>query len=186
MVESTFTDFIKKICLYFERKQPGMEALEQWYRELQNIPEEPLPWIAKRIKGLESFPRNLPAMIKHLWSEWLDANPNKRARDKEYGCQNCDQGYIRVSRLEETLGKYYDTCFKCSYCLPLFPQTMQKATVNWLYEQGYYKPLTYLTSWKYADNLPDPDKQLPKSKPLPRKNIKTFVNEVAKSLDVPF
>jgi hypothetical protein len=157
--------FVKNLCEYFERKPISQETFDQWFAEIKHLPEEPLPWIAGKIKVMESFPRNLPIAIKHYWHEWLAANPEKFERDKPLGCSDCNQGYIQVSYFDRSLGRYYNTMFRCAHCKPEFPRAMALATAFELLERGFCKPLGYLTSWKYGDIFPEPN-QRPEELPV--------------------
>lgn len=185
MEQHIFLEFVHNLCTYFERKHPSTDSLALWYEDLHNIPAEPLPWITSRIKSLDTFPRNLPGNVRRLFSEWFESNPNKRERDREYGCMGCNHGYIHVSQWEKDLGRYYNIMFRCSHCRPPSPSVMAMATIEWLATQGYYQPVGYLSSWKYADCLKIPDLSR-EINLVDRKPVDHIVQDIADQYDYPF
>lgn len=187
MQNSTFIEFIHNICIYFERKLPSEQIMEQWYPEVEFIPSESLTWIAGRIKQLDNFPRNLPGTIKGFWYEWLDANPNKKAREQELGCSGCHGGYIQVSQYDEAMKRYYNTMFRCANCRPKYPKAMALTSIEALLKSGgYFKPLGYLSSWKYADCLSSPQEPVIKTVPVERKSIDQIVQDIEQEMELPF
>lgn len=187
MQKQDLADFCKSLVAYFERKPIQVGTMDQWFQELGNLPADPLPWIAAKIKALDAFPRNLPGAVKHYWGEWLEANPDRREREKELGCTGCLHGYIQVSRFEKSLGRYYNTTFRCARCRPRYPQSMTMATVELLASQGYCKPVGYFHDcWHFADMLPDPEPETQPATPAPRQDLNTMVGAIADAKELPF
>ena len=80
MVEKVFHDFVKGLCFYYERRDPREEALELWFQQVKHIPDEPVGWMSGQIRGRhESYPRNLPLVMRELWQQWLEDHPQRRA-----------------------------------------------------------------------------------------------------------
>src|SRR5574343_592121 len=80
MVRNDFSRIITTLCEYYERREPKNAALEAWFARCRHIPAEPLDYIAQKImENHETFPKNLPAAMRDTFTEWLQANPDKRA-----------------------------------------------------------------------------------------------------------
>lgn len=183
MTKAELIKFCKDLAIYFERKSISPETLMQWFADVGNVPAEPLPWIADKIKALDAFPKNFPGAVKRYWQDWFEANPDRRVKERELGCDGCVGGYIQVSRFEQSLRGWYNSTFRCATCKPRYPQSTTMATVDILALQGWCKPLGYLTAWRYADCLPDPDVMLPESKStIGRGPVDGIINQVAGSL----
>jgi hypothetical protein len=73
---------MKHICRYYGKQQPKDETLDEWYRELSNIPSECMPWIEQKIKANE-YPNNPPQAIRKLWFQWLNEHPNRKDHKEE-------------------------------------------------------------------------------------------------------
>ena len=81
MVEKVFHDFVKGLCFYYERRDPREETLDLWFQEVKHIPDEPVDWMSEQIRSRhESFPRNLPLVMRELWQQWLEDHPQRRAQ----------------------------------------------------------------------------------------------------------
>ena len=124
--------------------------------------------------------------MKMFWYVWLEANPNKKAQDQEYGCPGCLYGFIYVSKHEKEFDKFYDVTFRCDHCRPPNPRRMSMANIESLYRSGYHKPLSYMTSWKYADMLPDPIKTEKANEPVQRKSVNSIVQDIVNETELPF
>lgn len=184
ILELTF--FVENLCLYFERKIPSNETLEQWLPEVDHIPAEPLEWIAKQIKAGDTWPRNLPAAIKRGWSDWWEAHPKRRVQDRELGCDGCHLGYIYVSFFEEQLGGWYDITYRCAQCRPAYPRDMAMATVEQLASDGYCRPGSTV-KYPYADCLPLPGIRPENvTRAVERGPVKRIVGDVADGMELPF
>lgn len=184
MTKAEFISFCKDLAIYFERKSISPETLIQWFADVGNVPAEPLPWIAGKIKTLETFPKNLPGAVKKFWQDWLEANPDRQVKERELGCDGCWCGYLQASRFEQSLGGWYNTTFRCAVCKPRYPQSMTMATPEILLSQGWCKPLGYLTAWRYADCLPDHSKVSNSHTMVPRQNIGSMVDNIADGMTV--
>jgi hypothetical protein len=178
-------EFVRKLCLYFERRPPSNETIEQWYPEVEHIPSEPLDWIAVQIKHGDAFPRNLPEAMRLAWSDWWQAHPEKRAKEKELGCENCHLGYLYVSYFDQTMGQWYDTTFRCAYCRPKYPMAMATATVEDLAGRGYCRPISTVLL-PYAKGLPTPTKTEITVKPVKPGPLNTIVEQASGAMELPF
>lgn len=179
-------EFVRKLSLYFERKMPSDDTLQQWLPEVEYIPSEPLDWIAKQIMAGDTWPRNLPAAIKKGWHDWWQENPDRRAKDRQLGCDGCHLGYIYVAHCEEGMGNWYDTTFRCAHCRPKNPRDMTAATVEQLLRSGYCQPIGTIVL-PYAKGLPQPGKEKPaQSPPVERAPVDKIVGNVVDGMELPF
>lgn len=113
MVEKVFHAFVKGLCFYYERRDPREEALDLWFQAVKHIPDEPVDWMSEQIRGRhETFPRNLPLVMRELWQQWLEDHPQRKAhRPAEEECPDCDDhGVISLFRK----GSRY--LFRCGRC----------------------------------------------------------------------
>ncbi|MDA8126600.1 MAG: hypothetical protein M0009_15610 [Deltaproteobacteria bacterium] len=113
MVEKVFHDFVKGLCFYYERRDPREEALDLWFQAVKHLPDEPMDWISEQIRGrYETFPKNLPLVMRELWQQWLEDHPQRRSHRKtEEPCLDCDDtGLISLFRKGSS---YLFRCGKC-------------------------------------------------------------------------
>lgn len=113
MVEKVFHDFVKGLCFYYERRDPREETLDLWFQGIKHVPDEPVDWMSEQIRGRhETFPRNLPLVMRELWQQWLEDHPQRRtSRKTEERCLDCDDtGLISLFRK----GSSY--LFRCGQC----------------------------------------------------------------------
>ena len=113
MVEKVFHDFVKGLCFYYERRDPREEALDLWFQAVRHIPDEPVEWMSAQIRSRhETFPRNLPVVMRELWQQWLEDHPQRRShRKSEEECPDCDgDGLISLFRKGSS---YLFRCGKC-------------------------------------------------------------------------
>ena len=113
MVEKVFHDFVKGLCFYYERRDPREEALDLWFQAVRHIPDEPVEWMSAQIRSRhETFPRNLPVVMRELWQQWLEDHPQRRtSRKDEAPCLDCDDtGLISLFRKGSS---YLFRCGKC-------------------------------------------------------------------------
>lgn len=117
MVRNDFSRIITTLCEYYERREPKNAALEAWFARCRHIPAEPLDYIAQKImENHETFPKNLPAAMRDTFTEWLQANPDKRAVKTFTNCPDCEDGLIFTSKHQEKFNvkyKYVHACGKC-------------------------------------------------------------------------
>ncbi|MCX5819844.1 MAG: hypothetical protein NT047_08040 [Deltaproteobacteria bacterium] len=113
MVEKVFHDFVKGLCFYYERRDPREETLDLWFQGVKHIPDEPIDWMSGQIRiRHESYPRNLPLVMRELWQQWLEDHPHRRThRLTEEECPDCD-GYGLISLFR--MGSLY--LFRCGRC----------------------------------------------------------------------
>ena len=134
MVETTFSAAIKELSQFFERKEPSFAAIDLWFKVVQKIPDESVPWIVEKIKGSDIFPRNLTNVFWDLYRQWLTDNPHKRAPVSSYRqeCRDCNgDGYLFVRKSGQ--GK---CVFRCQ-CLRAREQGIPVADVRELMSQGW-------------------------------------------------
>src|SRR5574343_1890118 len=176
-----FAEFVSQLCLYFDRKPPATETMTAWFDECRDIPSRSLSWIGKSFKNYyDSWPRNFGKAFLQQWSTYLDAHPNEVDRESDnLGCKGCYAGYIEASEYVESMGTWYNTKFRCDHCRPKWPKAMAITNVDYLYRQGYHKPLGYLTAFKYADILPDIPDVTPVINAMPHKPVADIVADVA-------
>ncbi len=113
MVEKVFHAFVKGICFYYERRDPREETLDLWFQGVKHIPDEPVDWMSDQIRSRhETFPRNLPLVMRELWQQWLEDHPQRRThRNTGEPCPDCgDTGLISLFRK----GSRY--LFRCGRC----------------------------------------------------------------------
>ena len=113
MVEKVFHDFVKGLCFYYERRDPREETLDLWFKGVKHIPDEPVDWMSEQIRGRhETFPRNLPLVMRELWQQWLEDHPQRRtSRKTEEPCLDCDDTGLISLFLK---GSSY--LFRCGRC----------------------------------------------------------------------
>ncbi len=113
MVEKVFHDFVKGLCFYYERRDPREESLDLWFQGVKQIPDEPVDWMSEQIRSRhETFPKNLPLVMRELWQQWLEDHPQRRtSRNAEEECPDCDSDGL-ISLFRE--GRSY--LFRCGKC----------------------------------------------------------------------
>ena len=139
MVEKTFHDFVKSLCLYYERREPREQTLDLWFREVMQIPDEPLEGIRQQIcRQQEAFPRNLPVLVRELWQKWREDNPRKQAHPHtDLNCRECD-GTGLITGYRE--GRAY--AFRCGRCRQSTLHGIPFATAPDLTALGYARTET--------------------------------------------
>ena len=111
-----FGSAIKKLCQYYERKEPTQGAIELWFDSIKKIPSEPIEFIIKKINEThDSFPKNIPQAFWNSYYEWKTANPEKLEQDRLFDCPDCNHGLIFVKKMNES-GVVYRYVFNCSLC----------------------------------------------------------------------
>jgi len=81
----------------------------------------------------EVFPRNLPAVIRELWQQWLENNPRRKAQaETEMHCNDCDStGIITVYK------QRYRYAFRCGRCKQAKLAGVPSAYLSDLLARGY-------------------------------------------------
>jgi hypothetical protein len=113
MVEKVFHAFVKGLCFYYERRDPREEALDLWFQGVKHIPDEPMEWMSEQVRSRhETFPKNLPLVMRELWQQWLEDHPHRRThRDTGEECPDCDgHGLISLFRKRSLY------LFRCGRC----------------------------------------------------------------------
>jgi hypothetical protein len=134
MDKNAFGEFLKKLCWYYERREPPDKTLDLWLQEVKHIPEEPLGWIREQIcQRIEIFPRNLPVVMRELWQRWREAHPRKQAHpETDLSCRECD-GTGMISGFRQG----YRYSFRCGRCRQSTLHGIPFATELDLLAQGY-------------------------------------------------
>ena len=110
-----FTKALSTLCDFYERKEPKQSTIELWFGLIKRMPSEPIPWIIKKIQEThETFPKNMTAAFWGTYSEWQQANPDKRAIQSFFDCSDCSEGLIFAKKIIE--GKKYSYVFRCTKC----------------------------------------------------------------------
>jgi hypothetical protein len=110
-----FTKALTSLCDFYERKEPKQATIELWFRLVQRMPSEPIPWIVKKIQETqESFPRNMTAAFWGSYTEWQQAYPDKKAHKDYFHCPDCNDGLIFAKK--EKNGVKYSYVFRCVKC----------------------------------------------------------------------
>ncbi|WP_462327839.1 hypothetical protein [Desulfobaculum sp.] len=167
MTRQDFASFLKGLCSYYGRTmdladETTAAQVGLWFRVVQELPAEPLDWIALRIQqDCDFFPRNLPKTVRTYWALWLKEHPERKtSRTENSGapCAECIGGVIYVQRLHLGRdgrhvpylgpdGREHDriltAAFGCARCCR-GPAGMPLATVNQLLDAG----------WELQDTMP--------------------------------
>jgi hypothetical protein len=108
-----------------------------------------------------------------LFHRWLEANPDKRAKEHKPGCPECENGYLTVGRIDPDLKRPYDLTFKCGYCNPKgYPLSMPAKTRQQLIDAGFCKPICRI-SFRYLEGFPEMD-YVENNRPLPVPKFKAM------------
>jgi hypothetical protein len=63
-----FTQFVRDVSYYFQRKMPADRTIELWYEDVKHIQAQRLPEIFKAIKNGESPPYNLAGAMLTVYN----------------------------------------------------------------------------------------------------------------------
>lgn len=142
MTRPEFWEFAQDLAIYYGSEKlstptsTGKAQLQSWYEQIQNMPAEPLPWIANRIKqSYDIMPKNLPKLMWALWFEWRDAHPEKRANRTDPANCDCDGGVIMVW-LSDSKGW---VGVRCLNCMPALPDTFELADLGGSRKHGVWQ-----------------------------------------------
>jgi hypothetical protein len=90
------------------------ERFNLWYLEVKGIPTESILYIQKCLfADKDSMPRNIPKYVKQYFSQWLSANPAKKAgRTIRTKCDECaSKGLLWFKKQDGYI--YVVRCAKC-------------------------------------------------------------------------
>lgn len=108
-----FTKAVSTLCDFYERKEPKQATIELWFKLVNRMPSEPIPWIIKKIQETsDSFPRNITATFWGAYGEWQNAHPDKRAGKNYFDCPECSEGLI-FAKSKASRGSYVFRCIRC-------------------------------------------------------------------------
>lgn len=159
-----FTQVIKELCDYYERKEPKPGTLELWFDRVKTIPAEALPWIVKKIcQENDAFPKNLPGSLAAMFFAWKQAYPEKILAEQYTSCPDCHEGTIRA--WGEHDGRAYPYLFRCGKC-------RQSNVQGW--------PMQTLTQLKIAEYEIE---HVPRFRQRPG-NLRVMVNTIADGMEV--
>jgi len=116
-----WADYCQDLADYFGMTRTFSERrIELWYRMVHWVPAEALDWIRDKImEKQDSMPRNVPKATRFWWGQWLDANPNRRAREEKIQCDapGCLNGYLFLVKPVEREGfPPYEAIAFCDRC----------------------------------------------------------------------
>jgi hypothetical protein len=115
-----FTETIRTVCTYYERKIPNDNALELWHERVKTIPRESLDWIKRKIfEENDTFPKNLPTVMWSLYNAWLTAHPEKRARKESVDCPDCESGWLILEKDQDPYRTPISATAPCGRCRQL-------------------------------------------------------------------
>jgi hypothetical protein len=131
MDAAVLVNMMKNICSYFGKPLPKTETVQEWMKELKNIPNEPAIWIEQKIKS-NKYPDNPPQSIRKLWFLWLEDNPEKQVKQKA-GCSKCENGYLW------TVKDGFNYVFRCEICnLNGYNQGIKASNRQEIKEKGFH------------------------------------------------
>lgn len=139
MSKQAFNDFVSELAYHFGQDkyvkigEATRKRLSSWYYQVKHLPNEPLEWMATKIKNENDyFPRNLSKTMLNLWDQWYTERPQKQISQKE-GCQNCHDGWILAYPPEEL----YPRAVKCAHCSKSKPEGVWITTIQELKKRGW-------------------------------------------------
>jgi len=142
MTDTRFSEMMRDLATFYERKHPRDEAIELWYKRVKNIPDECVPWITDRImEDNEMFPRNIASLCWALYHEWLRAHPEKYASKQYYDCKYCLEGIIYVWKERKEDGKTglpVSFLFRCGHCKQVDMKSWPMSRMEELLAEGYF------------------------------------------------
>ena len=131
MERSDFWNFSQDLAVYYGSEKlstptaSGKAQLKAWYEQIRNMPAEPLPWIADKIKqSYDIMPKNLPKLMWALWYEWRELNPEKQAERINPEKCDCDGGAILVNKDGAWVA------VRCLRCMPPLPEGFERADIG--------------------------------------------------------
>ena len=101
---------INRIYGYFNKRAISEKQIELWAKELEYIPAETSSYIYKEIIKHDKIPTNVPKVIKAIYQQWRNDNPDKVAFKQE-DCEHCNGSgglYFQI--------KGYDFMCRCGHC----------------------------------------------------------------------
>lgn len=94
MQYETFLDGYREILATFGKTStPAPILIDAVFKRVRALPDAFMAYAVKRIQDMEKLPANFGAFLRNeLWPDYLDANPQMRARGQEFSCHRCKQG----------------------------------------------------------------------------------------------
>jgi hypothetical protein len=131
-----FTETIRTVCTYYERKIPNDNAIELWHERVKTIPRESLDWIKRKIfEENDTFPKNLPTVMWSLYNAWLTAHPEKRAFKESVFCPDCEGGWLALQKQVDGYRQPISFSAPCGKCRQI--PSAHYMTLFQAIEQGY-------------------------------------------------
>jgi hypothetical protein len=110
-----FTQILKELVDFYERKEPKQGTTELWFDKVKRIPSEPIRWMLQKIQDEhEAFPRNVPGALWGAFREWQQAYPERIDRKDYFDCPDCTDGLIWAKQIKN--GIPYGYVFRCARC----------------------------------------------------------------------
>lgn len=158
-----FTETIRTVCTYYERKIPSDNALELWHERVKNVPKESMEWIERKIfEENDTFPKNLPSVIWALYNAWLNAHPDKRAYQEEKQCPDCEGGWIVLTRIVTGYKQLISFSVPCGRCKQV--------------GSAYYRTLEECIRAGYERNML-------KDHNAPKRTVKEMIRDIGKPVN---
>ena len=108
MKAENFKNFVYELFVFFRYKErPGDKIIELWYKKVDYINDTALDFIIEKIEELDNLPRNLPKIIRSIYSQYTRENPNAffikydQVEDMRYPVEKLYRGqeiYIKSGR----------------------------------------------------------------------------------------
>lgn len=142
MTQEDFAAFVRRMRATYERRPPDKDVELFWFSEAgARIPSEARDWIFEHVKSgwSEKFPAHFQDVLKTAYGRWLDAHPEKRAREPEAracGARECINGRYYVRRTEEN-GVSYPAMAPCTCGRARAGKNMRRWTWAELVAAGY-------------------------------------------------
>jgi len=85
-----FAEWIRGVYAAFGKAAPAQGVMAAVYRRIDGLPDGFLAFAAEQLEDRDSLPANLGRELRRvLWPEYLEKNPELRAREQPRGCREC-------------------------------------------------------------------------------------------------
>ncbi|MDY0274778.1 MAG: hypothetical protein RBR42_04970 [Desulfomicrobium sp.] len=111
MTEQQFSYAAMSIANFLGASVPSETKIYTWFPKVSHIPSEAVGYITQKLTDeLERMPANFPKVFLEKFHQWQRDNPQKQAKEREQGCQDCEAGLLWLYRKKngkiETTVKY--------------------------------------------------------------------------------
>lgn len=99
MTDADFIHAVNRLALYFNTKNPGTAALQEWFPRVAFIPTEAVEAILNRIKdNFDRMPSNLPKVFREVYGTWKAPKSSTTTAARHPSCRNCEQGILFLEK----------------------------------------------------------------------------------------